>query len=250
MNRITLIAFTLGALLVTTFGAAATPLPGDPVKKDRQVVVLKAEGPGGPEGTLPRVMFHSLSGGYLGVRLVDLTPELRSHFGVPDDRGVLVGRIEDDSPAAEAGLAVGDIITEVDGEPMSSTWDVSLAVREHSEGETLDLELWRDGRPMSFTATVRERERERIEMGELLHEGQLRRLHELPDFQWFEGSAGEDGEALLRIRPRIIEELGKVDWPAIQEGLQERNRELEERLKTLEQRLKELEQRLDEAPPQ
>ncbi|MGD2116416.1 MAG: PDZ domain-containing protein, partial [Acidobacteriota bacterium] len=181
------------------------------------------------------------------VQLTELTPELRTYFGVPDDRGVLVARVEDDSPAAETGLAVGDVVTEVDGEPMGSTWDVSLAVRRHSDGETLDLEVWRDGRPMDFTATVRERERERIELGELLHEGHFR---ELPGgLQWFEGRAGEEGDALIRVRPRIVEELGKVDWPALRDGLQERNRELETRLRELEQRLKELERRLDETPP-
>ena len=48
-----------------------------------------------------------LSGGYLGVELVDLTPELREHFGAPRDVGVMVGRVEPGSPAARAGLEVG-----------------------------------------------------------------------------------------------------------------------------------------------
>ena len=54
----------------------------------------------------PRFAFSfGASGGYLGVSLVDLTPELRDHFGVPDDLGVMIGRVEQDTttPGANRG---------------------------------------------------------------------------------------------------------------------------------------------------
>ena len=41
------------------------------------------------------------SRGYLGAALTDLTPELRGHFGAPEDAGVLVARVEEESPAAD-----------------------------------------------------------------------------------------------------------------------------------------------------
>ncbi len=240
---------TVCVLLIASLPVAADA-PQESENDEREVVVLKAVSSGGEpgeEGVHRRMIFHPLSGGYLGVRLTDLTPELRTHFGVPDDRGVLVARVEEGSPAEEAGLAVGDVVTEVDGEPVESTWDLSVAVRRRSEGETVDLEVWRDGRALDFTATVRERERERIEIGGLLEEG---RLEHLPRMRWFEGEAGEGDEAIVRLRPRIVEELGeslgRVDWPALHESLQERNRELETRLEELEARLRELEERLEE----
>jgi len=61
-------------------------------------------------------------GGFLGVQLTDLTAELRTHFGVAADAGVMVAKVVDDSAAFRAGLAAGDIITRVDGESIGSSW--------------------------------------------------------------------------------------------------------------------------------
>jgi S1-C subfamily serine protease len=55
----------------------------------------------------------STSKGRLGVMVMSLTPELRKHFGAPDDRGVLVAHVEPDTPAAKAGVEVGDVIAPI-----------------------------------------------------------------------------------------------------------------------------------------
>ena len=100
----------------------------------------------------------SNEGGFLGVQLTDLTPELRSHFGVPEDEGVMVGRVVDDSPAFDAGLAAGDIIIGVDGESIGSSMDLTRAIRSREEGDTVSLEVWRDGSFSIITATLDEQE--------------------------------------------------------------------------------------------
>jgi S1-C subfamily serine protease len=41
----------------------------------------------------------------LGVMVMGLTPDLRKHFGAPEDRGVLVAQVESGTPAATAGMA-------------------------------------------------------------------------------------------------------------------------------------------------
>ena len=46
---------------------------------------------------------HDGHRGYLGVQLVEMTPDLRTHFGAPADAGVFIGKVEKDSPAAKAG---------------------------------------------------------------------------------------------------------------------------------------------------
>jgi hypothetical protein len=99
-------------------------------------------------------------GAFLGVQLSELTPELRTHFGVPDDAGVMVGKVVDDSPALRAGLEVGDIVTAVGGEPVASASALSRAIRGHEDGDTVVLEVWRDGRVQKIDATLEERERE------------------------------------------------------------------------------------------
>ncbi len=102
-------------------------------------------------------------GAFLGVELSDLTPELRTHFGVPQDAGVMVGKLVDESPAFRAGLEVGDIVTAVDGEPVASSSALARAIRGHEDGETVVLEVWRDGQMQKISATLEERER-RVEM--------------------------------------------------------------------------------------
>ncbi|MCY3963875.1 MAG: PDZ domain-containing protein [Acidobacteria bacterium] len=102
-------------------------------------------------------------GGFLGVQLSDLTPELRTHFGVPEDVGVMVGKVVDGSPALRAGLEVGDVVTAVDGEPVASSSALARAVGGHEGGETVVLEVWRDGKMEKISATLEERER-RVEM--------------------------------------------------------------------------------------
>src|SRR5580765_8248340 len=67
---------------------------GDIASTDGDAVVVQA----------PRVRVHRFDRrSRLGISLVDITPELRSHFGAPKDAGVLVGSVEKDSPAARAG---------------------------------------------------------------------------------------------------------------------------------------------------
>jgi hypothetical protein len=99
---------------------------------------------------------HGLAGGYLGVRLTDLTPELRTHFGVGEDNGVMISKVIEDTPAWQAGLEVGDIITAVDGQEVTSGGSLAQTIRSREEGDQVSLEIWRDGRLESITATLDE----------------------------------------------------------------------------------------------
>ena len=99
-------------------------------------------------------------GAFLGVQLSDLTPELRVHFGVPEDVGVLVGKVVDGSPAFRAGVEVGDIVTAVDGVAVDSASSLAHAIRGHEDGDTVILEVWRDSRMEKISAALEERERQ------------------------------------------------------------------------------------------
>ena len=139
------------------------------------VILIEDEDGDGEEGSsikrrIHRVMqrvaeggrgLHAAHGGgaFLGVQLSDLTAELRAHFGVPEDAGVLVGKVVDGSPAFRAGVEVGDIVTAVDGEPMDSASALARAIGGHGDGDTVVLEVWRDGRMEKISAALEERER-------------------------------------------------------------------------------------------
>lgn len=95
--------------------------------------------------------------GYLGVRLVGITDDLRKHYGAPEDAGILVAGLEDDSPAAKAGVQVGDVITQIDGDRVDSSGDLSRALRDKKTGDKVRLHVIRDRRAQDLTVTVEER---------------------------------------------------------------------------------------------
>ncbi len=123
--------------------------------------VMKRLGELGEHGS--RLHVRHGGGAFLGVQLSDLTPELRTHFGVPEDVGVMVGKLVDGSPALRAGLEIGDIVTAVGGEPVASASALARAIGGHEDGDTVVLEVWRDGRMEKISATLEERER-RVEV--------------------------------------------------------------------------------------
>lgn len=137
----------------------------DCAEMKRHVVVHHGEG--GAEAHGAPAWVHRLgdedftfiggSGGFLGVELTPLTPELRSHFGVPEGAGVMVGKVMPDSPAARAGLAVGDVVTEVGGETVTSAGELARAIGSREGGEAVTLGVWRAGQYQTLSATLEER---------------------------------------------------------------------------------------------
>ncbi len=78
--------------------------------------------------------------GWLGVGIQDLSPELAQSFRLPPgQRGVLVNGVEPESPAAGAGVHVGDVIEEVDGERLTSSSQLRTVVA--TRGAEADLRL-------------------------------------------------------------------------------------------------------------
>lgn len=91
-------------------------------------------------------MGHHRAKSFLGVSLTELTPELKTHFGTPEDAGVMVSRVHPETPAARAGLQAGDIITAVDGEAVRGAGALSSQIGKREAGVTVQLEVWREGR--------------------------------------------------------------------------------------------------------
>ncbi len=102
-----------------------------------------------------RWMAHS-GGGFLGVRMTELTDELRAHFGIPEGSGVMVSKVVEDSPAAAAGVRVGDVITSVGDEEIESPRDLVREMHHREAGDEVALGIWRDGATTSATATLDE----------------------------------------------------------------------------------------------
>ena len=88
--------------------------------------------------------------GRIGIQVQPMTPELREHMKAPAEAGVLVVRVEEGMPAAEAGVQVGDVLTSAGGNAIDSPHDLIARVAAVAEGEKLALEGVRDGRALKF----------------------------------------------------------------------------------------------------
>ncbi len=99
---------------------------------------------------------------YLGIRMATLTPELRqrinsdpeSNFNIRDDRGVVVVSVMRNSPAAQAGLQMGDVIQRINGQAITSADQVQRAVDKTSVGGTMQIDIARNGRTISKSVRV------------------------------------------------------------------------------------------------
>ena len=81
----------------------------------------------------------------LGLELQELTPELAKQLGVEGAKGVVVTQVKPDSPAAQAGLAAGDVIREVNRMPVQGLEDIEKGLARGPDGGQVLLRVERDG---------------------------------------------------------------------------------------------------------
>jgi len=92
---------------------------------------------------------------YLGVLIQDLNPALARQFNADENvQGALVGDVTAKSPAAQAGLESGDIITSIGGKAVKDSRSLKLAVGSQKPGEETDLKVLRNGKEKTLTAKL------------------------------------------------------------------------------------------------
>jgi serine protease Do len=98
--------------------------------------------------------------GYLGVQTRDIDPDIRGLLKLaPDSRGVLVIRAERATPAARAGLRKDDVITSIDGQPVTSSVQFNRLVAAKPPAAKIVLKIIRDGREYTLNAEIGEESR-------------------------------------------------------------------------------------------
>ncbi|MCA1557042.1 MAG: PDZ domain-containing protein [Acidobacteria bacterium] len=93
----------------------------------------------------------------IGITTTQLTKQLADYFGVGGGHGVLVTSVTENSPASRAGLKAGDVITDVDGEKVESSGDLSRAINRKTDG-AITLRVVRDRNTMSIPVTPEKQE--------------------------------------------------------------------------------------------
>ncbi|MDD3845062.1 MAG: DegQ family serine endoprotease [Syntrophorhabdaceae bacterium] len=96
----------------------------------------------------------SVTRGWLGVSIQEITPALASSFGLKDRKGALVADVVKDGPADKAGIAQGDVIVEFDGKEIASSNDLPRIVAATPVGKDVAVKLLRNGTTAGRTVKI------------------------------------------------------------------------------------------------
>ena len=76
---------------------------------------------------------------WLGVSAATVTPAIQQYYHLSVDAGALITSVSSGSPADEAGLRAGDVITELDAEDISTAADLTTAISSHQIGDQVEI---------------------------------------------------------------------------------------------------------------
>ena len=106
------------------------------------------------------IVTRSSEGAWLGVQVRDVTPDDVKDLKLSGENGAVVTEVEEDSPAAKAGLKKDDVIVGFAGERVWSAAELARLIRETPAGRKVNLEISRDGAKQSVTAAFETHEAE------------------------------------------------------------------------------------------
>lgn len=95
--------------------------------------------------------------GYLGVQIQPMDDSIAQSLKLPKDRGEIVARVEPGQPAARAGVQQGDVIVKVNGREVTPDNTLSYMVAGLPVGSQVKLDVIRNSKPVTLTATLAER---------------------------------------------------------------------------------------------
>jgi serine protease Do len=151
-----------------------------------------------------RVLLEGDGTGWLGVETHEVTTDKAKELKLPAERGVVMGKIVPDSPAAKAGLKENDVVTEINGQRVEGAAQFRRMVHEIPAGRSVQLTVWRDGRSQTLSVTLGRSEHGRHAMKMVapmpgnfaFRMPEMPEIPDIPSMEW-------NGGALLGGRPRL-----------------------------------------------
>src|SRR5262249_55605045 len=109
--------------------------------------------------TLPEVQDYAVLLGdegasWLGVETREVSSDFAKEHKLSAERGVVVGKVISDSPAAKAGLKESDVVTEINGQRVEGTAQFRRMIREIPAGRTVQIGIVRDGKAQNVSVTL------------------------------------------------------------------------------------------------
>ena len=102
----------------------------------------------------------SVTRGWLGIQLQEVTTEIAAALGLDADKGVLVAEVLEGTPAFKSGLKDGDVILGIDGVDVVDANDLSRRVAALAPGEKIDVRVSRESKLRNIKVTLGERDGE------------------------------------------------------------------------------------------
>ena len=90
----------------------------------------------------------------LGVTAQEVDQDLANSFKLPSPSGALIASVVKGSAADHAGLKSGDVIRKIDGRDIVSSGDLASVINMDQPGQHITMDIWRNGKPMTLTATL------------------------------------------------------------------------------------------------
>jgi serine protease Do len=91
---------------------------------------------------------------YLGIGVKDVDPDGAKRLNLKEVRGVEITQVEENSPAAKAGIKDGDVVLEYNGQQVEGGEQLSRLVRETPIGRTVRIGVWRGSSMQNLSATI------------------------------------------------------------------------------------------------
>jgi serine protease Do len=136
MRKLPVLAAGLAVVCLCT--AKAEPVDPDPFQQpDKAPAIVRIGG-----------------GSYLGVNLREIDAERAKELKLREEAGVEITRVEDDSPAAKAGIKAGDVVLSYNGQRVEGMEQFSRFVRETPPGREVKLSISRDGNTQTLAAKL------------------------------------------------------------------------------------------------
>lgn len=152
-----------------------------------------------------KIMIGDDGSSWLGVETHEVTAEKAKDLKLSAERGVVLGKIIPDSPAAKAGLKENDVVTEINGQRVEGTSQFRRMIHEIPAGRTVQLTVWRDGRSQTVSVTLGKAEENRHARGGLwaapgsvysFHLPEMPVIPDIPPMEW-------NGTMILGGQPRL-----------------------------------------------